>query len=169
MKTRRAFLLALALALVAVACGDSGGDTTEATSAAAPTSTAAPATTTAPATTAAPTTTMGSTATTEGTTGPSGDAIEIFVVTQGDRFDTKEIVVTAGQEVTITVDDRDTETDEPHNFHVRAGDFNIFTMIEEAPNTQTITFTIDTPGVYEFFCDTHAETMFGTFIVEEDM
>ena len=75
----------------------------------------------------------------------------------------------AGQEVTIVVTDKDTETDDPHNFHVRAGDQNFFTNIEPAPNTQTISFTIETAGVYEFFCDTHALTMNGEFIVEDDM
>ena len=168
MRIHKAIALAAALVLASLAlaaCGDD--DATDTT--AAPTSTAAPPTTTggtdttaAPDTTAAATTTAAPATTAAG--GTTGTTIE--VVTQGDRFSVDEIRVKAGQEVTIIVDDRDTETDDPHNFHVRAGDFNIFTNIEEAPNTQEITFTIQEPGTYEFFCDTHAETMFGEFIVE---
>ena len=163
---RRAIALAAALVLTAMtlaACGDDdSADTTAAPTTTAtteaPATTAAPTTTEAAATTAAPDTTAASGGETTGTT--------IEVTIQGDRFDTDEIVVKAGQEVTIVVVDKDTETDDPHNFHVRAGTENFFTMIEEAPNTQEITFTIQEPGTYEFFCDTHIETMFGTFVVE---
>jgi len=152
------------LTLVVAACGgsDTGTETTNAPAGTAAT-TSAPATTTlaAPGTTAAP-------ATTEA---PGGDTtgVTIEITTQGDAFSTDEIRVAAGQEVTIVVTDKDTETDDPHNFHVRAGDQNFFTNIEPAPNTQTISFTIETAGVYEFFCDTHALTMNGEFIVEDDM
>jgi plastocyanin len=165
--TKPRALLAV-LALVVAACGggdDASDETTAATTAATTASTAAPATTAGPATTESPATT---TAGGDTTMAPSGDGIEINVVTRGDSFSVGEITVTAGQEVTIIVDDQDTETDDPHNFHVRAGDLNFFTKIEPAPNTQTLTFTIDTPGVYEFFCDTHAVTMNGLFIVEEE-
>lgn len=159
---RRAIALAAALVLTAMtlaACGDDdSADTTEAPTTTA--TTAAPATT---ATTEAPATTVAP-ATTAGGGDTSGTTIEVTI--QGDRFDTDEIVVKAGQEVTIVVTDKDTETDDPHNFHVRAGSDNFFTNIEEAPNTQEITFTIQEPGTYEFFCDTHIETMFGTFVVQ---
>jgi len=182
-KTRgTTFLVVLALlALGLSGCGDDdSGATTAATTAtttattAAPTTTAVPATTTtaapgttqaatttnAPATTAAPVTTMGS-------DGAVGNEIEVTLV--GDRISVAEIIVTAGEPVTIIVTDIDTETDDPHNFHVRAGDLNFFTMIEPAPNEQTLNFTIDTPGTYEFFCDTHALTMKGVLIVEDNM
>ena len=164
MKHTRVLLVVLALVMAVAACGgsDSADETTATTSAA--TTEATTATTQAPATTAAATDTTAAPATTEGSGDVTGTTIE--VVTQGDRFDTDEIRVKAGQEVTIVVTDKDTETDDPHNFHVRAGDLNFFTNIEEAPNTQEITFTISEPGEYTFFCDTHAETMLGTFIVE---
>ena len=164
MKRPRVLTLALAAMLVFAACGDddtgsttaettaeTAAETTAATEAPATTTTAAPATTEAPATTAA---------------SGGAEATTIDVTLQGDRISVDEIRIKAGQEVTIVVNDIDTETDDPHNFHVRAGDFNIFTNIEEAPNVQEITFTIDEPGEYEFFCDTHLETMFGTLIVE---
>lgn len=164
---RRGVALVAALVLAAMAlaaCGDDAAvDTTDApTTTAAAVTTAAPSTTAAPATTAAPGTTAAPDTTTGETTGTT-----IEVTTLGDRFSVSEIRVKAGQEVTIIVTDIDVETDDPHNFHVRAGDLNFFTNIEEAPNTQEITFTIQEPGEYEFFCDTHALTMTGLFIVEE--
>ncbi len=169
MRTTRALTAVAALTLVVAACG--GGDDTTAETTDAPaettTTTTAPATTAAPATSAAPGTTAAP-ATTEASGGDT-TGVTIEITTQGDSFSTDEIRVAAGQEVTIVVTDKDTETDDPHNFHVRAGAQNIFTNIEPAPNTQTITFTIETAGVYEFFCDTHALTMNGEFIVEDDM
>lgn len=170
MRHPRALIAIAALALMTAACGGSGesADTADA-----PEPSAAASTTPAPATTAASTTTTAAITTTapQGETDETGgtSGLEINIITQGDSFSTKEIRVPAGEEVTIIVDDRDTGTDEPHNFHVRAGDQNFFTDIKPAPNTQTLTFTIDTAGVYEFFCDTHALTMNGEFIVEDDM
>ena len=170
MKTSRLMALASvgALALALAACGDSGSSDTTTTQA--PATTQAPVTTQAPATTEAPATTQAP-ATTMATDTTMGDMAELVieVTTQGDSFSVDEIRVAAGQEVTIIVTDKDTETDEPHNFHVRAGDLDFFTNIEEAPNVQTLTFTIETAGTYLFFCDTHADTMFGDFIVEDDM
>jgi plastocyanin len=159
----RALLAIFALALVVSACGGDDAGTTAATTAGT-TATTTTATTLAPATTAAPATTGAET-----TLAPTGDAVEFNVTTNNDAFSLNEITVSAGQLITIIIDDRDQGTDEPHNFHVRAGDLNFFTEIREAPNTQELTFQIDTPGVYQFFCDTHPETMTGVFIVEEDM
>ena len=177
MRVHRVLVGALALMTTMVAaCGggdDAGGDTSATTTAATSAATAAPATTVAPATTTAPVTTEAPATTVAGggdtTMAPSGDGVEINVITNGNAFSIDEITVEAGQEVTIIIDDRDTGTDEPHNFHVRAGSLNFFTQILDAPNTQTLTFQIDTPGVYEFFCDTHLQEMTGAFIVEEGM
>jgi plastocyanin len=169
---RRLTILSVAalLALASAACGDDdAADTTAAptTTAAATTTTAAATTTTAAATTttaAATTTTAAATTTAAG--GDGGEAVELEIVIQGDRFSEKEIVVPAGQEISITVIDKDTETDAPHNFHIRTPDADFFTNIEEAPNTQVLTFQIDTPGEYQFFCDTHAVTMNGVVLVQ---
>ncbi len=162
MRNLRALLAIFALALVVSACGGDDAGTTAATTAETTATTTTSATTLAPATTAAPATTGAET-----TLAPTGDAVEINVTTNNDAFSLDEITVTAGQQVTIIIEDRDTGTDEAHNFHVRAGDLNFFTKILEAPNTQELTFQIDTPGVYEFFCDTHTLEMTGLFIVEE--
>lgn len=165
MRNLRALLAIAALALVVAACGD---DDTTADTTATPAETIS--TTTSPTTTVATTTTVASAATeTETTTAPSGDGVVFNVVTNGNKFSLDEIKIVAGQEVTIIIEDKDTGTDEAHNFHVRAGGLNFFTEIKDAPNTQTLTFTIDTPGVYEFFCDTHLLEMTGVFIVEDDM
>lgn len=163
MRHLRVLVAAMALVMTVAACGgsDASDDTTAATTAATTASTAAPATTTAPATTVAPATTAAET-----TTAPSGDVAEFSIVADGNKFSVEEITVEAGQEVHIVIQDKDTGTDEPHNFHVRAGGLNFFTEIKDAPNTQELTFVIDTPGEYTFFCDTHLEEMTGLFIVE---
>ena len=177
MKTNRLITTAAAalLTLSVAACG--GGDDDTATTVA-PTTTAAATTTTAASSTttgAATTTTEAATTTTEAPTTMAADTTmgeamdEIEVGVQGNAFSTDQIVITAGREVTIVVNDQDTTTDEPHNFHIRTPDADFFTAIKEAPNTQTLTFQIDIPGTYEFFCDTHPADMTGVLIVEEDM
>lgn len=164
MRHLRVLVAVMALTMTVAACGggdDAGGDTSAATTAATTAATEAPATTAATETTDAPPTTAGET-----TMAPSGDIAEFSIVTDGNKFSLEEIRVDAGQEVHIVIEDRDQGTDEPHNFHVRAGGLNFFTEIKDAPNTQELTFVIDTPGEYTFFCDTHLDEMNGLFIVE---
>lgn len=171
MRHLRVLVAVMALVMAVAACGggddasdDTTADTTAATTGATTAATEAPATTTATETTDAPTTTAGET-----TMAPSGDVAEFEIVADGNKFSVEEIRVEAGQEVHIVINDRDTGTDEPHNFHVRAGGLNFFTEIKDAPNTQELTFVIDTPGEYTFFCDTHLAEMTGLFIVEDGM
>jgi plastocyanin len=171
-RIHKAIALAAALVLAAMAlsaCGDDDGasDTSAATSTtAAATTSQAASSTAASSTTAAETTTTEATSTTQDDMGDGGDVQEIEVTIDSTAFDVEEIRVTAGQEVHIVVTDNDAGADEPHNFHVRAGSENYFTNIEPAPNVQELTFTIQEPGEYEFFCDTHLAEMSGTFIVE---
>ena len=80
-------------------------------------------------------------------------------------FNRNELTVVAGAEVVLTFVNKDVGGD-PHNVHVRTDSDDWFTEIKEGPDTQSITFSIGTPGEYEFFCDTHAETMKGDLIVE---
>jgi plastocyanin len=157
-KSGKALIAALALGLVAAACGGDSG-TTEDTSA--PT-TAATTTTAAAATTAAPETTAAD-------MDDTGDAVEFTIVADANSFDLEEVRVHVGDTVRIILDNRDTGTDEPHNIHFRTGDGDFFTTIEEAPVVQELEFTVTTAGEFEFFCDTHLDLMSGAFIVEEDM
>lgn len=74
---------------------------------------------------------------------------EITLVAENITFDQTELTIAAGQEVTITYDHRD--ADESHNLHIFAEDEGDFvTEIEVGPVTQTLTFTISTPGTYTF-------------------
>ena len=58
----------------------------------------------------------------------------------------------AGVEITATIDNRD--ADMPHNLHVKSsGDPK--TELENGPVTQTLRFTVDEAGAYEFVCDAH--------------
>jgi len=155
---RLATALAL-LSLLLTACGggdSSGSDPTTATTAAT-TSTTSTATTA----TTAPTSTTATTA----STAPS-EPLEITVIANALAFDTDVITIKAGQEVTVTLNNKDSTADDGHNIHFFVGERDILTPIEEAPSVDSVTFTIDTPGEYDFFCDTHLVEMQGKLIVE---
>ena len=139
------------VALVVAACG--GGATPE-TQAPAPQQTAAPEEPAAPQETAAP----GEDAAAE------EDAVAFVVVGERIRFDVKELRVKAGQEVTVTFENRDSGV--PHNFAVQGPQGIIKTDIANGPVTQTLTFTIDQPGTYQFICEVHPTSMVGELIVE---
>ncbi|MCH8007532.1 MAG: cupredoxin domain-containing protein [Chloroflexi bacterium] len=90
---------------------------------------------------------------------------DITVVGKDILFDTDVLLVPAGEEVTITFENLDDNV--PHNFHVQAGAEGDFrTEIENGPISQTLTFTIDSPGTYTYVCDVHPATMLGTITVE---
>jgi len=90
---------------------------------------------------------------------PAGDALdldravtEFTIVAENIKWDLDRVVVPAGQEVTATIDNRDRGI--LHNLHVKSpGDPK--TELEKGPVTQTLRFTIDEPGSYEFLCDAH--------------
>jgi plastocyanin len=154
-----ALVLVAALALVAVACGGgSGSDPTTTTMAA--TTIAAPSATTQA--TAATTTTAGGT----GTTGTTGGSQEITILAEGGVYVPDTLTVSAG-ELEVTFTDNDIGSDEPHNIHFQIGDSHYFTPINDsAPTTETVTFTVDEPGEYQFWCDTHPDTLKGVLTVE---
>ncbi len=127
----------LTLALVAAACGGGG---------------AAPETAPAPEGEAA-------------TAAPAGDGpVELTVVGERVRFDVTELRVPAGTPVTITFVNKDAGI--PHNIRIAGPSGPIATEVEPGPVTQTLTFTIDEPGTYEFICAVHPTQMVGQLIVE---
>ncbi len=127
-----------ALALVVAACG--GGET-------------APETTTAPPATEAP-------AAGDGAEGP----VELTVVGERVAFDVTELRVPAGVPVTITFVNKDQGI--PHNLRISGPSGPIATEVAPGPVTQTLSFTIDEPGTYDFICAVHPTQMVGTLIVE---
>lgn len=84
---------------------------------------------------------------------------EFTIVAQDLRFDLDRIVVPAGEEVTATIENRDSGIG--HNFNVALDGGQARTEIEAGPVTQTLRFTIPEPGEHDFVCDPHAATMKG--------
>lgn len=83
------------------------------------------------------------------------------IIAENIQWDRDRVVVPAGREVTATIDNRDRGI--PHNLHIKSpGDPK--TELENGPVTQTLRFTIDEPGTYDFVCDAHTN-MTGTIEV----
>lgn len=83
----------------------------------------------------------------------SGTSSEVTINAEDIAFDLEQIDATAGEELTITFNNND--TDVPHNIHVQAGTVDEKTEITPGPDTQTLRVTIDDPGSYTFICDVH--------------
>jgi plastocyanin len=84
---------------------------------------------------------------------------EFTIVAEDLRFDLDRIIVPAGEEVTATIDNRDSGIG--HNLAVSLPGGEAATEIENGPVEQTLTFTVPEPGEYDFVCDPHASTMDG--------
>jgi plastocyanin len=84
---------------------------------------------------------------------------EFTIVAEDLRFDLDRIIVPAGEEVTATIDNRDSGIG--HNLAVSLPDGEAATEVENGPVEQTLTFTVPEPGEYDFVCDPHATTMQG--------
>jgi plastocyanin len=160
---------ACAVALLTVACG---GATAGSDDPAAPDTTAAVAeTTTTPAvaetTTEAPAAdTTVATETTAGDQSPPGDAVELTIEADSNEgFSTSKLEAPAGVAVTVTFVNNDTGSGEPHNWRVKTDAGDYATPITLGRDTNSVTFTIDTPGEYEFLCDTHPTAMRGTLVI----
>jgi plastocyanin len=131
------------------------------TAAPSPTATAAPS----PTSTAAPS----ASATAAPTASAAGSPVTIDLIAQNIAFDKKTITVSAGAQVTMNFDNRDSGI--PHNFALytdSSASTPIFVgQIINGPATTTYTFTSPaTPGTYYFRCDPHANIMNGQFIVQ---
>ncbi|CAN5727968.1 hypothetical protein BH24ACT4_BH24ACT4_06250 [soil metagenome] len=93
---------------------------------------------------------------------PSGPPVDSFtIVAQNIAWDRTELKVTAGVEVTATIDNRDQSID--HNLHIKSPG-SPKTPLEKGPVVQMLTFTVDEPGTYDFLCDAHPQ-MDGTLFV----
>lgn len=90
------------------------------------------------------------------------DPVTAFTIVADDmQWDVDRLAVPAGQEITATIENRDAGM--PHNLHIKSpGDPK--TELEDGIVTQTLVFTIDEPGEYEFVCDAHLY-MTGTIVV----
>ena len=153
------------LALIAAACG--GGDTAddETTNGTPSVTNERPGTTTAPPGTNAPA--PSTTTPAPGTTTPPapGGGTELTIGAIDNEGFTRDLLEAPAGVITVTFENKDLSTGEPHNWHLITDFGDWATTIEEAPDTQSVSFTIDTPGEYQFTCDTHLEAMNGTLIV----
>jgi plastocyanin len=90
----------------------------------------------------------------------------IQVTAQEFAFNPTRIEITAGEEVTVEMTNRDEGV--THSFHVIAGSVDEATAtFTPADGPQTLTFTIEAAGTYEFICDVHPTTMIGALVVTE--
>jgi plastocyanin len=91
----------------------------------------------------------------------------VTVTAKNIKFDKKTIVVPAGQEVSLTLDNEDSGTlhniaiytDDDDKEEIHRGD------LFKGKDQQTYTFTAPAAGVYLFRCDAHPD-MNGAFIVK---
>ncbi len=153
--------LGLALMLGAAACS---GSTSE------------PAPTAPPSTSATQVTAATTTSTTMATTEPAAtEPVATDPVATGpteltigaednEGFSTNYLTAPAG-EISVTFKNTDAGSGEPHNWRVTVDDAIFMTNSTVGPDTQTVTFTIGTPGEYDFFCDAHLEVMNGVLTV----
>ena len=95
----------------------------------------------------------GASASASGAARAEGQATAAFtIVAENLRWDLDRVVIPVGREVTATIENRDDRVG--HNFHVLSSGDPV-TAIEKGPVTQTLRFTIDEPGEYDFRCDPH--------------
>jgi plastocyanin len=81
-------------------------------------------------------------------------------------FDTDCLAAPANQALTITFDNKDAGT--PHNVHIlTAMDGSTLFKGELITGSKTVTYRVSAlqPGTYHFHCDSHPDSMQGTFIV----
>lgn len=104
--------------------------------------------------------------TTEHKGGVEANAAPKPQITTDDKFSETAYTVTAGQQVTIDVENHGSN---PHNMHIlgvtNADGSDIKTEILTSGNSAKLTFTIDKPGTYNFQCDVHPTQMKGTLTV----
>ena len=151
---RRLFIVVLTLALGLVACGDSGTDT---------------ATEDIPGPTArgnqAITPNTDHSGHSTSTCSPSGTTVSI--VAQNTKFSTDCLAAPAGQQFTLSFDNKDSV---PHNIAFleshSASEVMFRADITAGPKTSTFTVGPFKPGNYAFHCEVHPQLMSGSFTVK---
>jgi cytochrome c oxidase subunit 2 len=99
---------------------------------------------------------------------PNGTSLQIAA--QGIKFDTDCLAAPAGQDVTLTFDNKDQGV--PHNVDIydKQGGTHVAgaTSSDLVTGVNTATYKISAlkAGTYYFQCDVHPTAMFGTFIVK---
>lgn len=98
---------------------------------------------------------------------PGAVVTSVTMVTTDNKFASTAIAVPANQEVTLTLENRGQAL---HNWRLKgiqgADGREVKTQLLAAGKSETITFTITTPGRYEFDCEVHPVEMKGTLTVQ---
>jgi cytochrome c oxidase subunit 2 len=109
-----------------------------------------------------------SAATPAGGAAPAAAATTLSIAAKNTKFSTSTLQAAPGQPIALTF--RNDDTGVVHNFVVLGPDGQpepgAKTSLTPGPDTQTITFTIATPGSYTFRCDAHPTQMTGTLVVK---
>jgi plastocyanin len=92
-----------------------------------------------------------------------GGETDITLLAQNVAFDLTKLNVQAGEQITITFENRDAGI--RHNLLINGPSGRIATDVEAGPVTQTLTFTIDEAGSYRFLCEVHPSVMVGELVV----
>lgn len=90
-----------------------------------------------------------------------GTSGEVTIVAEDIDWDADCIDAVAGEDLVITIDNRDDGV--PHNLHLRDAPGQPGTELEEGPVTQTLEVNLP-EGDYEYICDIHPN-MLGTLQV----
>ena len=100
------------------------------------------------------------------TDAPATGSIELTIsAADNEGFSTSKLEAPAGVEITVTFDNKDIGSGEPHNWHLLDMPELVSTPLKMGPDKSSVTFTVDAPGEYQFLCDTHLTAMSGTFVV----
>ncbi len=96
--------------------------------------------------------------------GPSG---ALVVTTTDNKFDKTTLTAQANQATTLTLMNKGEAIHSWHVLNVKSADGkDIATQLLAGGKSETITFTIATPGAYDFQCDTHPTEMKGKLTVK---
>jgi plastocyanin len=88
------------------------------------------------------------------------------IVAEGIAFDTNELMLPAGRQASLTLDNRDSAVQHNVAIYTEEGGEPIFQgELITGPAEQTYTFTIPEPGEYYFQCDVHPQ-MNGTVVAD---
>jgi plastocyanin len=88
------------------------------------------------------------------------------IVAEGIAFDTNELMLPAGRQASLTLDNRDSAVQHNVAIYTEEGGEPIFEgELITGPAQQTYTFTIPEPGEYYFQCDVHPQ-MNGTVVAD---
>lgn len=102
-----------------------------------------------------------------GNAAPAGDVVTtITSIATDNKFDKTAYTIPEGQEVTLTLENKGQAL---HNFHIKAkakDGKEPTTQLLTANGTETIKFTIEESGTYEFLCDVHPVEMKGKVTVK---